>query len=258
MRLKILFSLTAMISTLFIFACTQGPATPGVSTPPSPPAPPAKIKVLVVAVNPGHSRLYNLFKDSPDIDITEVAEKKLPAGTGPYDRPDLLDFDVVYLYDLQSKITEQGKSNFLKLFDKGVGLMVVHDALLSYQDWPDYERISGGTYLLSPRTYGDKKWPESSVGRNIHIDISVTDKDSPVAAGISDFFIKDEIYRGLPLGSDIHTVFSAENKPLIWTRQEKNSRVFTCIIGHGPGTWNVPEFQKILGNALHWVAKRPN
>src|ERR1700683_4488937 len=101
-------------------------------------APPAPIKILVISggENSKHTRFYKLFKDRPDLAITEINEGELTETPSVYDRPDLLSFDVVFLYDYQTKISSVGKKEFLTLFDKGVGLIALHDALLSYQDWP--------------------------------------------------------------------------------------------------------------------------
>jgi hypothetical protein len=230
----------------------------GGQSPTSKPAiPPIKILVISAGNNTKHTRFFNLFKDNPDLAITEIAEGTLTDTTSVYDRPDLLTYDVVFLYDYQTKVTETGKKEFLGLFDKGVGLIALHDALLSYQDWPDYHRIIGGTYLLDFLKTGDKTIPPSDVGRNITIHTAVADPHHPVTAGITDFTTyKDELYRKVPTGEDIHVLCTAEDKPLIWCRTEKNSRVVTCMLGHGPPVWSDSSFQKILANAIQWTAKR--
>ena len=243
---KICLSLL-LITLLFTLGATAGPA---------PTPQPIKILVISAGNNTKHTRLYTLFKDNPEFAITEISEGKLMGEASVYDRPDLLSYDALFLYDYQEKISNAGKQKFLALLDHGTGLVIFHDGLLSYQDWPEYYHIAGGSYLLDNRTLDGKTFPPSSVGRNIPIDITVTDKSHPITAGISDFSIKDEIYRGVPNTDDIHTLLSAEGKPLVWTRNEKNSRIATFIIGHGPGTWNNSSFQKLLENALHYVAKK--
>jgi type 1 glutamine amidotransferase len=243
--------LSALPVALLTLLLSFGAATEPASSPQ-----PIKILTIRAGRNSSHTRLYNLFKDNAAFAVTDISEGTLTGDASVYDRPDLLSWDAIFLCDYQQKISESGKKKFLSLFDKGVGLIVFHDGLLSYQDWPDYYRIAGGSYLLDNKTIDGKPFPPSSVGRNIHIDISVADKLHPITAGISDFFIKDEIYRGVPNTDDIHTLLTAENKPLVWTRAEKNSRIATFIIGHGPGTWDNPSFQQLLSNALHWVAKK--
>ena len=92
---------------------------------------------------------FKLFADNPAI-TTVVCDQTKPAEV--WDRPDLDTFDVVLLYDFQESITDAQKARFLSLFDRGAGLVVLHHALLSYQHWPEYERIAGGKYLLDNET----------------------------------------------------------------------------------------------------------
>jgi uncharacterized protein len=106
----------------------------------------AKLKVLLITGGHGFEQpqFFKVFKDNPEIDLTTAAHGKTDADA--YDRDDLLNYDVVVLYDMRKTITESQKAKLLALFDKGVGLVVLHHALVSYQHWPDYEHIIGGRY----------------------------------------------------------------------------------------------------------------
>ena len=65
------------------------------------------------------------------------------------------------------------------LFDNGTGVVVLHHALLSYQTWPEYERIAGGKYLLDNEKIGDKITPPSTYQGNVNIDVKLIAKDHP-------------------------------------------------------------------------------
>ena len=105
-----------------------------------------KIKVLVLTGGHGFKAepFFKLFSDNPQITFT--ADKQVKAAEG-YDRDDLFSYDVVVLYDSPSNITDAQKARFLALFDKGIGVVVLHHAYLSYPMWTEYERISGGKYV---------------------------------------------------------------------------------------------------------------
>ena len=228
------------------------------ATPATQPADPATIKLLIVTG--GHTfspTFFKQFDDMPGVTCTRAEEGDFKKGTASaYDLADLLSYDAVLLYDFQLNITPDEQKHFLALFDKGTGLIVLHHALLSYQGWPEYERITGGLYLLDFKKYGEVLVPQSTYKGETEMAITVVDKSHPVTAGVSDFHITDEIYRGVHHPDDIHTLLSCEGNPLVWTRDEKNSHVVSFIIGHGPGTWNNASFQKLLSNALHFVAKK--
>ena len=207
---------------------------------------------------------FKLFDDNPEVAYITVTESNFVDGhTTPgqgaeaWDRDDLHHFDVVLLYDFQRNMSDAQQARFLALFDQGVGLIVLHHALLSYQQWPEYERIAGGKYLLDNENVGGKITPPSTYQGDIDIAVTVVNHDHPVTAGLQDFTLRDEIYRGVRTGADITTLLTAEGKPLAWTRQEKNSRMVGIIIGHGPAYADA-NFQKLLAQSIRWTARTPH
>jgi uncharacterized protein len=214
----------------------------------------AKLKVLVVTGGHGFSpeRFFKLLDSNPEITYT-IADQKQQAEA--WDRDDLLDYDVVLLYDFQRNMNDAQKAKFLSLFRKGVGLVVLHHALLSYQNWPEYERIAGGKYLLDHETVDGRQWPASTYKGDVDIDVKVVNADHPITAGLHDFVLHDEIYRGVRTTGDIHTLLTTEGNPLAWTRQEGKSRVVATIVGHGPA-YDDPNFQKLLAQSIRWAAAK--
>src|SRR3954447_14835320 len=184
----------------------------GFESPASPATQPGKIKVLVVTGGHGFkpAPFFKLFDDNPQVAYTTCAEDK---SAEAYDRADLLSFDVIVLYDFQRELSDAQKAKFLALFDKGVGVIVLHHALLSYQNWPEYERIAGGKYLLDNETAGGVITPASTYQGNVDIAVEVVANDHPVTAGLRDFTVHDEIYRGVRTGADIVPLLMAEGRP---------------------------------------------
>ena len=41
---------------------------------------------------------------------------------------------------------------------------------------------------------------------------------------------------------------------LAWVRRYGKARIAYIQLGHGPSTYACPEFRRLLGTALHWVA----
>ena len=215
-------------------------------------SPAKKLKVLVVTGGHGFQpeSFFKLFSNNPAISYTSATETNAAEA---WDRDDLLDYDVVLLYDFQRELNDAQKGKFLSLFNKGVGLVVLHHALLSYQHWPEYERIAGGKYLLDHETVDGKTWQASTYKGDVDIDVKLVDKDHPITAGLHDFVLHDEIYRGVRNTADIHILFTTEDHPLAWTRQEKNSRVVGITVGHGPAHDDA-NFQKLLAQSIKWAA----
>jgi uncharacterized protein len=221
----------------------------------SPAADPPAEKIKLLVVTGGHAfqpePFFKLFDDNSEVSYTSVSEVK---GAEAWDRDDLLHYDAILLYDFQRELTDAQKANFLALFDHGVGLIVLHHALLSFQNWPEYERIAGGKYLLDKETVAGKTMPASTYQGNVDIDVKLVKKDHPVTAGLSDFTLHDEIYRGVRTTSDIKTLLTAEDKPLAWSRTEKKSRIVAIMVGHGPA-YTDPNFQRLLSQSIRWTSE---
>src|SRR6266446_1987180 len=101
----------------------------------------SKIRTLIITGGQGFEKeaFFDVFKSNPPIAFTNAAQGK--ASADAYEREDLLSYDVVVLYDMPKNITDAQKAKFVSLFDRGIGLVVLHHALVSYQHWPEYERI---------------------------------------------------------------------------------------------------------------------
>jgi type 1 glutamine amidotransferase len=218
-----------------------------------------KVKVLLVTGGHGFERepFFQVFRDNPDIHFTHAAHSRTNASV--YDRDDLLNYDAVVLYDMPKEITEAQKRKFLSLTEKGVGLVVLHHALVSYQHWPDYERIIGGRY---PEDDGKSGVVTDKVGYQHDVDVAVTivARDHPITKGMTDFKIHDEIYWGYRVGADVTPLITTPHpksgKPLAWTRTENKSRVVYLQLGHDHSAYENPNYRKLVNRSILWVTGR--
>lgn len=216
-------------------------------------------KTRVLLVTGGHGfekpQFFKLFDDNASIAVTKAEHEKTSATV--FDRADLLSFDVVVLYDMPAVITDAQKKNFLALFEKGVGLVVLHHALCSYQDWPDYERIIGGRYPVPPK---GQPQVTDQVGykHDEEVPIVITAKDHVITSGIADFTVHDEIYWGVRVSNDVLPLFTTTHarsfKPLAWTRTEGKSRVVYMQLGHDHQAWEHPNYPVLLSRCITWAA----
>lgn len=220
----------------------------------------AKTKVLVVTGGHDFAKepFFKMFTENADIVITAAAH----AGTNAtaYAREDFLSYDVVVFYDMMRNITDRQKAQFKALTEKGVGLLVLHHALVAYADWPDYERIIGGRY-----TEPDPARPGTvteAVGwkHDEEVPVVIVAKDHPVTAGLNDFTIHDEIYWGYRVSKDvtplITTTHPKSGKPLGWCRTEGKSRVVYLQLGHGPEAFNDSNYRRLLAQSIRWTARK--
>jgi type 1 glutamine amidotransferase len=240
---------------LSLYAPQRPPAAPA-SARPAQSAADAKIKVLVVTGGHGFQAqpFFQMFDENAQIVYTAATQT---AAAEAYDRDDLFSYDVVVLYDSPSEITDAQKARFRGLFQRGIGLVVLHHALLSYQKWPEYERVAGAKYLLDDEKVGEKVvTPESTYQPSVDIPVKIAAPDHPITLGLHGFTLHDELYHRLRLRPDIKPLLSAGNEPLAWTRTQGKSRVVATVLGHGRGSFEDPSFREILARSIRWAARR--
>ena len=214
----------------------------------------AKINVLVVTGGHGFEvePFFRIFTDNPEIQFTVAKHGK---AAEVYEREDLLTFDVAVLYDMPKTITEPQKEKFLALLKKGAGLVVLHHALVSYPDWPEYADLIGGRYLQA-----DEKTGKAGYQHNVDIPVQIAAKDHPITSGLKDFTIHDEIYWGFRVDPKaqplLTTTHEKSGNPIAWTMPRETGRTVYVQLGHGPSAYDNPAYREIVARCIRWAAKR--
>jgi type 1 glutamine amidotransferase len=220
----------------------------------------ARIKVLIVTGGHGFDKkpFFKMFSDNAEIEFATAAHSKTNASG--YEREDLLTYDVVVLYDMPQNITEPQKARFMSLFDNGTGLVVLHHALVSYQNWPAYEQIIGGRYQEPDPNKSGKVTEAVGWQHDVDVPVVILKPNHAVTKGVSDFMIHDEIYWGFRVGKDmmplITTTHPKSGKPLAWTRSQGKSRVIYLQLGHGKTAFENENYRKLLAQGIRWAARR--
>lgn len=170
------------------------------------------------------------------------------------------DYDVIVFYNMTQSISERRKANFLALMDRGVGVIALHHSMVSFQDWPEYKKIIGCRYYLDETEDSDVTWPASTYKHDVQMPVKIADKHHPVTAGIDDFQLFDETYKGYSLEPDNHILLTVEEPTsqyeVAWTRQFRQSRICTIQPGHGADAYNHPAYRRLLQQAVQWTARR--
>ena len=218
-----------------------------------------KTRVLVVTGGHGFQQepFFKIFADNSEITFTKAPQGK---SSEAYDREDLLSYDVIVLYDMTQKITDEQRKKFLSLFDKGVGLVALHHCLGSYQAWPEFEKIVGGKYLLKPETRNGKQLPTSGYQHGLDLTVNILQKDHPITRGLDTFVIHDEIYTHCPIAEGPTKLLKTTNPKsmdyLGWCHTYRKSRVVCLQGGHDKRAYENPNFRKLVANAIRWAARK--
>jgi len=165
-------------------------------------------------------------------------------------------FDVVVLYDMTSDVDEQRRSNFREFAEAARGIVVLHHALVGYQDWPWYEALIGAKYLEGP----EPGWPKSTFEHDVHMRVRV-ERKHPVTAGLpEEFEIDDETYGGMRIADTNEVLLTTDagtsDGPLAWVSAYEGARVATIQLGHGPGAFSDANYLRLVKNAVKWAGGR--
>jgi type 1 glutamine amidotransferase len=124
---------------------------------------------------------------------------------------------------------------------------------LNFQNWDLYTEICG--VRERGANIGFKYTQNETVKEHI------LDPDHPITQGIPDFSVVDETYNiGEPEENGNHLLISTDNKTsmknLAWTRQYKNSQVFSYASGHDNRVYDDTHYRTIVHRSLLWTAGR--
>ena len=208
---------------------------------------PAEGKIKVLVLDGGHGPFPRRLLDrDSQLACTFQTEK---VGGEAYADISRWPYDVILLYNYMKNPPPPQRENFLKLADRGVGLVIVHHAIYGYRPWPEFMKIVGVTSWLS----GAKD--------DVDFTVHVEDRQHPITRGLADFAINDETYKGHAVDPKVHLLLSTDEpgnaKSVAWVHTYRKSPVCYIQLGHGKRAYDCPQYQVLLRRAVRWAAGRP-
>jgi uncharacterized protein len=249
LTLKLSFLLLATLLAFQSVARAEGPDNSA-----------GKIRVLIVTG--GHefetNAFFAVFKNNPDITYCWVQH---PNAQAWFKAEAAQRYDVVLTYDNYQPISDETKMDFVNLIKGGKGLVVVHHGIGTYLDWPEYWKIMGMRwYHTNTIVDGVLKFSYPSDSNENHFRVHVADPDHPVTAGLQDYDMIDETYKGFDVYADSHPLLTTDcpisNKVIAWAKTYGDGRVVCIQSGHGSTAYVNPNFQTFLRQAIRWTAKK--
>ncbi len=149
-------------------------------------------------------------------------------------------------------ITDAQQNGLLAAVKGGVGLAGWHGGLCdSFRNNVDYQFMTGGQWVAHP-------------GGVIDYDVSISDTDDPVTAGLKDFHLKSEqYYMHVDPSNQVlaTTTFSGEHAswikgtvmPVAWKRSYGAGKIFYASFGHVFKDFEVPEAREIMQRGMLWA-----
>jgi uncharacterized protein len=215
---------------------------------------PIKTKnVLIVAGGHRFDTLtfFSLFKNLEGV-IVDTAMQ--PAANQLIAQGKADKYDAIVFYDSWKTISEDEKEGYNRLLSKGIGMVFMHHALVSYQNWSEFPQIIGGKYK-KPRFEGDTT-DLSDFKHDIQMHIECS-PDHKITSNIPNFDIHDEGYMNIDVIPSVIPILTTEHQYsdmiIGWTHLVKNSRVVYLMPGHDKPGLTSPHYKQIIYNSIQWV-----
>lgn len=236
---------------------------------------------------------FGVFERWPDIACTAVEQPAAqafftPGAAAPWSAFVLYDMPGIQFMPGRPHFEEPSPEyvkGFRELLEGGHGFVFLHHAIAGWPTWPEYAEIVGGRFLYQPGEIRGQQLPDSGYRHAVKHRLSPVDSSHPVLAGLEDGFeIEDELYL-CPIFEDDVTpllrsdysfdeanfysaaqalegrMFSNEgwshppgSNLAAWCKRAGNSPVVTILCGDSKNAYENPGFQRLVENAIRWVA----
>jgi uncharacterized protein len=222
--------------------------------------PPKSIRALVITGGHGYkAEQFNQMLASLAPEITfEVAE--LPGAYEMFRAENRGKYDVLVFYHMWQKITPEQAEVFADCIKSGKPVVALHHSICAFDDWPEYWNIIGGKYFHKETTFNGQTYQPCSYIHDLHFNVRVSKTKHPVTAGVNDFPIFDETYKGYYVAPDVTPLLTTDepsSTPVIgWATKYGKSRIVVLQSGHDVPTFENQNFRRLLKQSVIWVSKR--
>jgi hypothetical protein len=199
-----------------------------------------------------------------EVRVTEEFHGATVETLAPYDVAILNYSDEKLDVPTWSSATRSALLNFVR---SGKGLVIYHHSAASFQDWEEFEKLSGCVWRTTQSHH--------SPVHDYRVDIR--DAEHPITRGMLLFMARsDELYAGLKCrpaaeyhvlasGWDDHALYLAkqrdplptgpsQDEPLLWTLSYGAGRVFATMLGNDMRATRTPGFIATFTRGTEWAA----
>jgi type 1 glutamine amidotransferase len=163
-------------------------------------------------------------------------------------------YDALVLYDMSATISPAAQAHLREFLESGGGLVVLHHAIVSYQDSDWYRDLVGGRYLQSASAGRRASTFLHDVDMNVRV---VT--PHPITRGVTLTHLHDETYKGIWIAPTntvlLATDHATSDGPVAWVSAYKPARVVYIQLGHGAEAHRDAGYRALVRNAVMWVAR---
>lgn len=216
-----------------------------------------QIKVAVITGGHNFDRptFFEMFDAIEGIHWVEVVQ---PRALQRMIDKSIYDFDVLVFYDMYQPIHRKEKQAFLKLLRKGMPMLFLHHALVSYQKWDAFREILGGKYYNKGMV---ARRPEQDYSNFLHdtdIKVEILQNNHPVTNGLKDFTVFDEVYGNTEVLPGVVPLLGTDHPKstsvIGWENRYRKSSIIYLQPGHGTSIFSDRNYRTLLHQAIRYLA----
>lgn len=212
--------------------------------------------IKIMLVTGGHKfdtlQFFQLFDSFEEIEYDHfqqpLANKKLAQGKGT-------EYDVLVFYDMWKKISPEEKAAYVELTKQGQSFLFLHHSIVSYQNWPAFEKIVGGRYVSENDRIPKEEW--SDYEHDVWV-YSKVENYTPVTKGFRDLRFFDEVYENVRISEDVtpllYTRHPKSMEYIAWENRFNASAIVYIQPGHDRRTYEDPSYRKLLEQTIKYLA----
>lgn len=215
---------------------------------------PVKIMLVTGGHNFDEAPFFRLFNSLENIEYNHFEQ---PLANNAILNGRAKNYDVLVFYDMWQEISEKEKQAYIDLTNQGKPFLFLHHSLVSYQNWPEFEKIIGGKYIERSPDIPDEK--QSTFKHDVWVDIETVDSEHPVTAGFNDFKLFDEVYGNFRVSNSVKPLLKTnhpESTGIIgWENKYNSSVIIYLQPGHDSNAFKSPLYRKLLFQAINYLSK---
>ncbi|MBN1852795.1 MAG: ThuA domain-containing protein [Pirellulales bacterium] len=222
---------------------------------PSPLAAGEKIKVLIISgFDVGAHKWREMTQHSVAIlEETGLFDVKVSEDVGILESSSLDTYDVVVLhfgYWDAPDPSDQAKAALLNYVKNGKGLVSLHFACSSFQNWDEYNALLARVWKKDIGGHGPR-------GK---FTVNIKNPNHPITSGLSDFEMDDELYSKLSGSAPIEVLataysdWSKQVEPIIFLHSYGKGTVVQNVLGHDIQARENDSYKALLCRCVEFAA----
>lgn len=150
------------------------------------------------------------------------------------------------------ELNDADKASIERHLQKGHGLLALHTASISFDDWPRWREIVGAGWI----------WGTSYHPAHGPVSVRMAPAAHPITAGLQGFDFNEEAYSRMDLVPGIEalaTVQAASQEtasPCLWAREVGPARVVYDALGHDSASFEQPTHRQIVQRSALWCTRQ--